>query len=53
VEYLEPTDYPAERPLRIPPVLRELLAGRANPIEDAPRPEKEAVPAGGTGEQEK
>ncbi|MCP4195780.1 MAG: hypothetical protein GY762_01395 [Proteobacteria bacterium] len=53
VEYLEPTDYPAERPLRIPPVLRELLAGRVNPTQDAPRPEKEAVPVGGTGEQEK
>ncbi|MDJ0762280.1 MAG: hypothetical protein QNJ97_04755 [Myxococcota bacterium] len=30
VEYLEPDDYPAKRPLRIPPVLRELLGGLPN-----------------------
>jgi hypothetical protein len=37
VEYLEPDDYPAERPLRIPPPLRELLGGLPNPERDAPR----------------
>jgi hypothetical protein len=37
VEYLEPDDYPAERPLRIPPVLHELLGGQDNPAADAPR----------------
>ena len=37
VEYLNPDDYPAERPLRIPPVLRELLGGQPNPEKDAPR----------------
>jgi hypothetical protein len=34
VEYLEVEDYPAERPLRIPPVLRELLGGQAGPAKD-------------------
>ena len=34
VEYLEPDDYPSERPLRIPPVLRELLGGQDNPAKD-------------------
>ncbi len=52
VEYLNPDDYPAERPLRIPPVLRELLGGMPNPIEDAPRrpkglPEAPAAADGG------
>jgi hypothetical protein len=37
VEYLNPDDYPAERPLRIPPVLRELLGGLPSPPRDAPR----------------
>jgi hypothetical protein len=37
VEYLEPDDYPAERPLRIPPVLGELLGELENPAKDAPR----------------
>jgi hypothetical protein len=39
VEYLRPDDYPAERPLRIPPVLRELLGGMKGPERDAPRVE--------------
>jgi hypothetical protein len=51
VEYLEPTDYPAERPLRIPPVLRELLGDKFNPKEDAARPERNAAAVGGIGEQ--
>jgi len=34
VDYLKPDDYPSERPLRIPPVLRELLGGRPNPERD-------------------
>ncbi|MDJ0762205.1 MAG: hypothetical protein QNJ97_04375 [Myxococcota bacterium] len=43
VEYLNPDDYPAERPLRIPPVLKELLGGLPNPERDAPRrPPEEA-----------
>lgn len=37
VEYLEWDDYPAERPLRIPPTLSELLAGQPDPEADAPR----------------
>jgi hypothetical protein len=37
VEYLNPDDYPVERPLRIPPVLNELLGGLPNPEADAPR----------------
>ncbi|MBW2276123.1 MAG: hypothetical protein JRF63_01450 [Deltaproteobacteria bacterium] len=37
VEYLEWDDYPGERPLRIPPVLSELLGGQPNPDADAPR----------------
>lgn len=37
VEYLEPDDYPAERPLHIPPVLSELLGELENPPEDVPR----------------
>jgi hypothetical protein len=37
VEYLEWDDYPAERPLRVPMVLRELLGGQPNPKADAPR----------------
>lgn len=37
VDYLEPDDYPAERPLRIPPVLRELLGEVENPEKDVPR----------------
>ncbi len=37
VEYLEPDDYPAERPMRIEPTLRELLGGQPNPERDAPR----------------
>jgi hypothetical protein len=34
VEYLEAEDYPAERPLRIPPVLEELLGDVAGPAKD-------------------
>lgn len=37
VEYLEPDDYPAERPMRIPPTLSELLGGQTNPAADTPR----------------
>ncbi|MDD5306913.1 MAG: hypothetical protein PHU25_06280 [Deltaproteobacteria bacterium] len=37
VDYLEPDDYPAERPLRIPLTLRELLGGLPSPAADAPR----------------
>ncbi len=37
VDYLEPDDYPAERPIRIPPVLKELLGEVANPPMDVPR----------------
>ncbi|MBN2340411.1 MAG: hypothetical protein JXX29_00585 [Deltaproteobacteria bacterium] len=33
-EYLEPDDYPAVRPLRILPVLNELLGDRENPAKD-------------------
>lgn len=33
-EYLEPDDYPAVRPIRILPVLKELLGGRPNPAKD-------------------
>jgi len=34
VEYLEAEDYPAERPLRVPPVLEELLGDVAGPAKD-------------------
>ncbi len=34
VEYLEPEDYPAERPLKIPPIMSELLGGQESPKED-------------------
>ncbi len=44
-EYLEADDYPAERPLRIPPVLRELLGGMENPVRDVLRGEKRETPA--------
>jgi hypothetical protein len=37
VDYLEPDDYPAERPLHVPPVLRELLGSVPNPPRDVPR----------------
>ncbi len=37
VDYLEPDDYPTERPIRIPPVLRELLGKGENPPKDVPR----------------
>jgi hypothetical protein len=37
VDYLEWDDYPAERPLRIPPVLRELLGEVPNPEKDVLR----------------
>jgi hypothetical protein len=37
VEYLEPDDYPSQRPMRLPPVMHELLGGRPNPEKDAPR----------------
>jgi hypothetical protein len=45
VEYLEPEDYPAERPLRIPPTLRELLGGLPNPAKDVTREEYRAARA--------
>jgi hypothetical protein len=45
VENLEPDDYPAERPLRIPPVLRELLGGQAGPVKDVTREEYRAAQA--------
>lgn len=45
VENLEPDDYPAERPLRIPPVLRELLGGQAGPAKDVTREEYRAAKA--------
>ncbi len=54
-EYLEPHDYPAERPLYIPPVLDELLGDVEGPAKDvleipkpkeleAPEPSAEAAP---------
>ncbi len=49
VEYLELDDYPTERPLRIPPVLRELLGGQDNPAGNMTRDEyKAALEAGAT-----
>jgi hypothetical protein len=33
-EYLEPYDYPSERPIRILPVLSELLGSMDNPLKD-------------------
>ncbi|MCP4605139.1 MAG: hypothetical protein GY847_32240 [Proteobacteria bacterium] len=47
VEYLNPDDYPAERPLRIPPVLKELLGGMPNPEKDMPRRPKNEQPSQG------
>jgi hypothetical protein len=37
VDYLEPDDYPAERPMRIPPVLSAILGDVPNPEADTPR----------------
>jgi hypothetical protein len=45
VEHLLPEDYPAERPLRIPPVLRELLGGQTGPAKDVTMEEYKAMEA--------
>jgi hypothetical protein len=45
IENLEPEDYPAERPLRIPPVLREILGGQADPAKDVTLEEYRAAQA--------
>ncbi len=51
-EYLEPDDYPAVRPLRILPVLNELLGGRENPEKDMTMAELKAKRAAEAAAQE-
>jgi len=45
VENLNPEDYPAERPIHFPPVLRELLGGQPNPPKDVTLEEYRAAKA--------